>query len=184
MMSVSLVPTRSPWNVFVMWARASFTPSRSSCGSWVSKRSMSKVPSALLMPPLCRMAPTAGCRGPGPPAVLERAEPWAQRPSAGSVLVRAGEPVGDQAEANPQHPDVLADRDAGVARPDAARLAHGWGARVHRQEASGEPGQRRAGHGIGHDRDEQGAADGDLAGGQDGQEALRRDPLGDPGGVG
>src|SRR6266699_3248944 len=49
MMSVSLVPTRSPWNVFVMCARASFTPSLSSCGSWVSKRSMSKVPSALLI---------------------------------------------------------------------------------------------------------------------------------------
>src|SRR5437016_1920818 len=50
MMSVSLLPTRSPWKVFVMWARASATPSRSSCGGCVSKRSMSNVPSALLIP--------------------------------------------------------------------------------------------------------------------------------------
>ena len=50
----------------VMWARASVTPSRSSCGGCVSKRSMSNVPSALLIPATlphrCR-PPAAGAAG-------------------------------------------------------------------------------------------------------------------------
>src|SRR5215468_8121607 len=189
MMSVSLVPTRSPWNVFVMCALASFTPSRSSCGSWVSKPSISKVPSALLMPVTLPHGADSRLPGSGQNGGARRSPGWISRGGAlgagagpvarrRSALARAaGEAVGDEPETDAQHPDVLADGDAGVARPDAARLAHGRGARVHRQEASGEPGQRRPGHGIGHDRDEQGAADGDLAGGQDAQEALRRDPL-------
>src|SRR5215510_13867994 len=67
MMSVSLLPARPPWKVFVMWARASVTPSRSSCGGCVSKRSMSNVPSALLIPatlPHRRYRAAAGPRGP------------------------------------------------------------------------------------------------------------------------
>ena len=47
MRSVSLVPTRSPANVLLMWTRDILTPSWSSYGSSASNRSRLKVPSAL-----------------------------------------------------------------------------------------------------------------------------------------
>ena len=51
------------------------------------------------------MLPTGGRWGQARPLAVRRSrEPW-----SGSVVVRGGEPVGDQAEADPQHPDVLAE---------------------------------------------------------------------------
>src|SRR5262249_28439517 len=129
MMSVSLLPARSPWKVFVMWARASVTPSRSSGGGCVSNGSMSNVPSALLMPATLPHRRRPGCRRvAGPPTHASR------RRAPRSV----GEAVGDESEADSQHPDVLADRDAGLARPDGARLAKRRRARVHGEQTPAE----------------------------------------------
>src|ERR1700760_2824254 len=60
MRSVSLVPTRSPLNVLLMWARDSFTPSWSSYGSSASNRSRLNVPSAFAMGLVSRM-PAGRC---------------------------------------------------------------------------------------------------------------------------
>src|SRR5690348_12132401 len=103
MMSVSLLPARSPWNVFVMCARASFTPSRSSYGSFVSKRSMSKVPSALLIPVTVPHGADSG--GPGPAAVRRARETAACPRQAGPRGVR-GERLSCSGRSGPVLDDV------------------------------------------------------------------------------
>src|ERR1700760_296672 len=101
MRSVSLVPTRSPANVLLMWARAILTPSWSSYGSSASNRSRLKVPSALAMaaslPQVAR--PGMLISGiPGPPRSAAcgktgRVDPVAALRQIAFELERAGAPT-------------------------------------------------------------------------------------------
>src|ERR1700690_2874250 len=60
--------------------------------------------------------------------------------------------VREQAQSDPEHPDVLADCDARSARPDRPWWMHRWRPGVHRHEATGEDGQGRPGDSVGDQR--------------------------------
>src|SRR5688500_13634823 len=86
-------------------------------------------------------------------------------PGSGS-RAGVGGAVSKEAEADAEHPDVLADADTGWGGPDAVRLVQGGGAQVHRREGGGERGEGGTGHGVRHHRGEERRTGGDLGGGQ------------------
>jgi hypothetical protein len=102
----------------------------------------------------------------------------------GSVAVLSGRPRGDaapvrtrreQAQPDPEHPDVLADADAGPARPDRTWLVHRRRPCVHRHQATGERRQGGPGHTARDQGSEQECPGHELASGENPQEPPRRD---------
>src|ERR1019366_342574 len=82
--------------------------------------------------------------------------------------------VGEQTQADTEHPDVFADRDTGLGGPHTAGVVHRRCARVHPQQGSGEAGQRGPGDCVRNERSKQERSCDDFAGREQTKEPGRR----------
>src|SRR6478672_3257555 len=93
------------------------------------------------------------------PGLAPRCKPGVSRPgerrTPSGVAAVAPQPVGHQAEADTEHPDVLGDADPLRRRPDAAGLVERVGPQVHGDQGAREARESGAGDGRRYERRQQ-----------------------------